>query len=677
MHRGCPNKFLRRDRALNVHSLKFRSVLALSLLILLAVGVLGGVVSYLTSSEMKSLVDQQLLSQSKSQADAFWNYVKQYGNLASFLANNNGVILASTSTDVLAQSEVRQVFQAILMQYPDIMNVYVGTKGGLMLLEPMQTLPDGYDPTTRPWYTAAMANPTQFVLTEPYADASSGKTIVTVAKAVYAMGDYVAVVGIDFDVTGLIERMFVGSDGSTEYVANSAGLVVLHSDRTKVGTDLSKEAYFKGLKSGATKGNSVTFRDGGLRQYAVASMLPNGWVFVKAMPTSVVEAPAKKAVGATIAVALISLVLVVAIGYFVVDGLIVKPILHLRKVIGAVAQGDLTAEAQLRTRSEIGEIARDINSMVQNLRGMIGVVRQTSEKVNGTAADLAATAQETSASVEELTAQSTEVARNTETALGAIREFVGGVEQISAVAQSAAAGAQELAGESAKVKMHAQEGEANVQKVTQVVEKATKNTEDTGMLINKLAQDAQSISDIVETIDQIAEQTNLLALNAAIEAARAGDAGRGFAVVADEIRKLAEKSQAATEQIAEILGGIQRSAELARGSMQETLSVVTDAYRSTLEVSKKFRQIAESINRIAGTAENFAAGAEELSASTEELNAAAETAIKPMEEITLQVQQISEALRQQSQAVYQLAQASTSMEQLAVDLASEVHKFKM
>ena len=125
--------------------------------------------------------------------------------------------------------------------------------------------------------------------------------------------------------------------------------------------------------------------------------------------------------------------------------------------------------------------------------------------------------------------------------------------------------------------------------------------------VDQLGKSSQQIGSIVETISGIAEQTNLLALNAAIEAARAGEHGRGFAVVADEVRKLAEASQTAAQQITDLITGIQKDTEAAVASMQSGSEAVQSGTAAVAQLKDAFAEIETAVQNVAQSANDMVA----------------------------------------------------------------------
>ena len=141
-----------------------------------------------------------------------------------------------------------------------------------------------------------------------------------------------------------------------------------------------------------------------------------------------------------------------------------------------------------------------------------------------------------------------------------------------------------------------------------------------GKSLEALGTQAKDIGEIMGVINDIADQTNLLALNAAIEAARAGEAGRGFAVVADEVRKLAEKTMQATQQVGNAITSIQRGTEDSLRAMHNSSGIVTHSAELAGQAGAALDRIEGMVDKTADQVRTIAAATEEQSATAEEVN---------------------------------------------------------
>lgn len=195
-------------------------------------------------------------------------------------------------------------------------------------------------------------------------------------------------------------------------------------------------------------------------------------------------------------------------------------------------------------------------------------------------------------------------------------------------------------------------------------------------IVDKLGKRSQEIGQIVETISGIAGQTNLLALNAAIEAARAGEHGRGFAVVAEEVRKLAEQSQEAAQQIAALITGMPSDTDNAVASMQHGTNAVIEGASSVDGLRDTFDQIRVFVDEVSKEVASMAAEIKTVADDAVRI----ETEVAQIEtnggQVADEMQSVSAATEEQSASAGEIASASDSLAQLAQDLQGSLRKFQ-
>ncbi|WP_227659464.1 methyl-accepting chemotaxis protein, partial [Georgenia subflava] len=302
--------------------------------------------------------------------------------------------------------------------------------------------------------------------------------------------------------------------------------------------------------------------------------------------------------------------------------------------IDALADGDLTVPTEVRTRDEVGRMARSLSRAQTNLRAVVGELAVTSHTVADAAHALSAAGTQFASGTEDVTSQAGVVAT--------------AAEQVSHNVQAVAAGAEQMG-------VSIQEIATNANEAADVATRATDVVGTTNETVTKLGVSSQEIGKVVRVITSIAEQTNLLALNATIEAARAGDAGRGFAVVASEVKELAQETARATEDIARRVQAIQSDS--------------ADAVEALAEIS----QIVGSISSYQLT---IASAVEEQTATTNEMLRGLGEVATGSGEIAGNIAHVADTTAANQGALNQLNGSIARLAQMSSDLRARVAQFR-
>jgi methyl-accepting chemotaxis protein len=508
---------------------------------------------------------------------------------------------------------------------------YVGFADRRMIYSVDKAPPPGYDPTVRPWYTAARSAG-RTVISEPYIAKSTQRLVVTFATPYRREGQVQAVAGGDVELGSIVADVLALKlpVAGFSFLVQRDGKVIGYPQHAAFAQPIRRYlpaiAEVDAMARRTAQGMVPVELDGQAYLLKLAPIAGTDWYLGIVLDRDAAFAPLHGLLVGLVASAFGLVALLLALAWFGV-GRLLAGLGEVERAIQAIADGDadLSRRLPVSGNDEVGRIAGAFNRFAERLRDMFSSVRGQADSLAGDSRLLIDNAQRisdasqrqaaellaSSATIQQITVSIAQIADH-------VRDAGLLVEQIDLGSQDAALAVVRVADEIGGIA-----GESRA----------------LSAVLDSLGERSEHIQGIVTTIKDIADQTNLLALNAAIEAARAGEQGRGFAVVADEVRKLAERSAKATVEIGAVIGSIHQDTQAALVRMGRTVKAVEQG-------SGLSRDAAERIEAIRGFSRDMVARMGEIACATGQQRSASTEMAQGVERINGMVQQTDLAIRQ-------------------------------
>ena len=356
-------------------------------------------------------------------------------------------------------------------------------------------------------------------------------------------------------------------------------------------------------------------------------------------------------------------ILILLVSAFFIGRSISRPVVACSKAVEQLANGDLTAKADVQRSDEVGILADSVNKCVENLRKMVTEIKNTSESLTDASGMLTETANQQAAGAEETNVQAHTVAAAGEQLATNSKVMSNSANEITQSATSVSTALEEMSSSISEVAR-------NCAQESQIARKADQQARQTRDLMVKLDESARQIGKIVELINQIAEQTNLLALNATIEAASAGEAGRGFAVVANEVKELARQSAAATDDI-------RRQVSLIQENTANSMEAIDDVASVIEQVSQIASSIAAAVEEQSATTSEIVRSLHGVTSSTKTLSENVQSASSGASEVSRNIHGVSQAASDAAKGAARITGSAGELTLLAGSLREIVTRFKL
>lgn len=521
------------------------------------------------------------------------------------------------------------------------------------------------DISEREYFKQAMSGNTY--LSEMSVSKTTGARIIVPAVPIFAE-DGTTPVGVltrNYDV-GYLHEKLVSDAGSGQimYIMDSTGQVIATSEKELTAEDEDNRAGTEVFteSSKALEGSIIESIDGKKYVTSFVKEAQTGWIIVVSTEYDLIMADGQRATTILVVIGLILAIIAVIIA-FLFGNAIDKPIEKIDEALEHLADGRFTdINVYLKRKDEFGNMVRNVNTVIDKLRGIVANVRTTADDLENDAHELTASATKISGNmsgiaeaVHEIASGATQQAEEIQNASINCQVISDNVESVTADAGSLASTAEIMNQGSQASQQELRELQRSSTQMADAISQITESINATGAAVDK-------ISVKLEAIDSIASQTSLLALNASIEAARAGEAGRGFAVVAEEIGKLANDSAESANDI--------------RIEMTNLLSQSQEAVRVAEDVSKANKEQYGIIENTVVSIQSLIDGITTTVSGVQNINMSADACDQSKEVVVDAMNNLSAISQENAASTEETSASVAEIDSTLSDLANETSALK-
>ena len=614
------------------------------------------------SNQIKSLSISLLARDSVSYAEAigsWWQLIESRVEMSAEIWR---------SSPLMSYEQTRELLVGLTDSDPDSQDIYMAIGSSGKFFDGSGWEPDdSFVFTDRGWYKGAISMNGEVYSSEPYVDASTGKTCI--ACSIMIRDGVVLSSDINFDkMQEQLDSFESSSDDVKIYIINSnTGDILLSNDESVVGSTIndSTDNIVKGLASIYSSldtsysytGDKVKVIKTGAGQmmYVATQVEGTSWVVASATPYSFVTDSVYSSLVANLIITLVLVAVLAAFLYFVIRKYL-DPVSNVSGKIGDLTGGDFTTDIVPEGNNEITTLSEQLNDYIGRMKEMLthltGITSDMSESASQ-CAEISGGLSESNASQGESIEKLNDYLNGLDKS---IEDVARAATELANVSNNLAANSEEVRSLCEDTVKSSESGRNEMRDMTDAVTVLNDTIGELTSIIRMTADTVDEIKGITNTIGDISSQTNLLSLNASIEAARAGEAGRGFAVVATEVGALANQSSGAAahistlvETITDNIASINEKADDCLKDMERCLagvkrsnesfdSIYSDISRATDAIS----DIADGIGKINDVASNNAAATEEQAATVSQILELSDTIVRDSGKLAAETDNLSE-----------------------------------